>query len=109
VPVLIGGGIYYYIEWREAEAVRQAELHADITARVWMASAYYRNNPDLFHKFRDSLLARRNVTKDQVDLYLKRYEEEPEKYLLYAQLVKRKVDSLSGDKMEKDTTLNKVR
>ncbi len=51
--------VHLYRLHREDLRVKQEKKFADIAAQIWVASATYRNNPDRFKMFRDSLLGRK--------------------------------------------------
>ena len=64
-----------------------------------MASAQFRNKPERFIAYRDSLLKTHRVSEESVREYLDRYKNQPEKYQDFAKLVKQYVDSLSDLEM----------
>lgn len=73
---------------------KEADKYANITARIWLATARYSNNPERYHQFRDSLLKANDITKDELNGYLHEYEKSPEKYLLFVTAVNFKIDSI---------------
>ena len=87
-----------YTQYRQHTAERfydDAERHALVTAQVWLASAEYRDDPQQFLKFRDSLLQATGLSLEKVEEYLRRYSRRPETYTPYLRLVKQYVDSLT--------------
>jgi len=72
----------------------QQQKYALVTAQVWVASATYRNNPDSFLSYRDSLLNANSLTTDSLDRFLEDYSSEPETLTPFARMVKAAVDSL---------------
>lgn len=76
--------------------VRQARKHALVTAQVWVASARFRNEPQRYITYRDSLLTAHGLSKELIQAYLDRYKNQPEKYEDFAKLVEQFVDSLSA-------------
>jgi len=90
--------------------LQQAVRHALVTAQVWVATAKFRDEPEKFLVYRDSLLSACSLTKEHIRDYLDRYENHPEKYDIFANLVNQYVDSLSAIEMEllhEDTAVEK--
>lgn len=98
VPFLLIVGIWFgYHLYSNYSAKKQARLDKDyalVTARVWVASAKYRDYPEQFIKFRDSLLESSGLTKARVNEYIKTYEGKSEKLGSLTTLLKTYVDSL---------------
>ena len=92
---LIWAGYHYGGQWltdrREAEEKRLAL----VTARTWLATARFRENPDRFLAYRDSLLDEAGVKREEISEYLRRYRGSEEKYLPFAHKVQYYVDSLA--------------
>ena len=87
-----------YTEYQQHTAERfheDAECYALVTAQIWLASAEYRDDPQQFLNFRDSLLEATGLSLEKVDEYLQRYSKRPETYTPYLRLVKQYVDSLT--------------
>lgn len=85
------------------------DLYAWATARVWLASATYRYDPDSFLAYRDSLIVADSLSLDDLAAYIKLYDEEPEQYVGFAKQVNRYIDSLSKDRLNQlspDTALS---
>lgn len=78
----------------EARKEAAAARFAPVTARVWVASALYRNDPDRFIACRDSILEAEGVSAEQLKEYIVDYSKSPERYKLFTHLAKRMVDSL---------------
>lgn len=96
--VLIVGGWMAYTKYQQHTAERfheDAERYALVTAQVWLASAEYRDEPQQFLNFRDSLLEASGLSLEKVDEYLRRYSKRPETYTPYVRLVKQYIDSLT--------------
>lgn len=84
-----------YQEYTTKRFYDDAERYALVTAQVWLASARYRDDPEQFLNFRDSLLQATELSREKVDEYLRRYSSRPENYTPYLRLVKQYVDSLT--------------
>ena len=69
-------------------------IHALTTAQVWVATARFRNSPDAFIAFRDSVLAASGLSAEQMFKYLQLYREHPEQYRAFSVAVSFYVDSL---------------
>ncbi len=96
--VLIVAGWMAYTRYQQHTAERfyeDAERYALVTAQVWLASAEYRDDPQQFLIFRDSLLEAAGLSLEKVDEYLRKYSSRPETYTPYVRLVKQHVDSLT--------------
>ncbi len=96
--VLIVAGWMAYTKYQQHTAelfYDDAERYALVTAQVWLASAEYRDDPQQFLNFRDSLLEATGLSLEKVDEYLERYSKRPETYTPYLRLVKQYVDSLT--------------
>jgi hypothetical protein len=65
-----------------------------VTARLWVAAAEYRDEPEKYLAYRDSLLTEYDLTLDQMNTFLDSYEKTPEEYRWYAKWVDSYVDSL---------------
>ena len=89
-----------YGSFIESRRTADAERYADITARVWVASAIHRSDPDRYVAVRDSLLSASGVTRAELDQFVQKYEEEPEAYREFAQLASQYVDSLTAIELE---------
>ncbi len=98
IALVIILGIYpgyrFYQDRQHQQRVDEAERYALITARVWVATATMRDEPAEFIAWRDSLLDSTGISKDEIDIYMSRYEENPESYDVFARLVNAYVDSL---------------
>jgi len=93
----------YYIVNKSTTYVEQkeAEKYASITAQIWAATARFNENPVRYRQFRDSLLKAENITKYDLNDYLKAHRKSPEKYLPFITLVNTKIDSIAvaGDSL----------
>ena len=91
---LLWFGYTQYSRWHAARA-RESEMRmAEVTARLWIASAVYRDSSPEYITYRDSLLNEYHVTRKQADNYTRRYEDHPEMYYDFATRVTELVDSL---------------
>jgi len=85
--------------WNRFSVYREqslAQKYANVTAHCWVAAAKYNDAPKDYQRYRDSLLAAENITKDEINEYLAKYQKAPEKYIHYASLVSHYVDSLAA-------------
>lgn len=94
VIAVVVAGLFAWSPYMEARKKAAAEKYAPVTARVWVASALYRNDPDRFIACRDSLLEAEGVSAEQLQEYIADYAKSPEQYKLFTHLAKRMVDSL---------------
>lgn len=96
VLIVVGWlGYTQYRQYRTERFYADAERYALVTAKVWLASAQYRDDPGRFSAVRDSLLAASDLSRAKVDEYLKLYDARPEAYSSYVRLVKKYIDSLA--------------
>jgi hypothetical protein len=79
---------------------QQTASHALLTAQVWLATAKYRQEPERFIAYRDSLLRAHSLSKERMRDYLDRYKNHPEEYDLLTRLANKYVDSLSVIEMK---------
>ena len=73
------------------------ERHALVTAEAWIAAARYRTDSLLYFEYRDSLLARSEISLVDLDEYFDLYRDEPEEYFVFTSLVQIYVDSLAKE------------
>lgn len=95
--VLIGLAILGYRFWdqqRETRATERTENMARTTAEVWVAAAEFHDEPEAFLSWRDSVLALKGLSKEEMQKYLDRYEKKSEEYLRFTRLVSYYVDSI---------------
>ena len=86
-----------YWGWHRAhnrQLAAATDKYAYVTAHLWVATATYRQDQQGYFKYRDSLLSANSVSVDQVEEFLRRWREEPERYDDYAHRVSQLVDSL---------------
>jgi hypothetical protein len=102
--VLVLGGWYYWHERQQARREENARFHALITAEVWLATARYRDDPEAFKAYRDSVLGANGISLEAMNEYIDRYSRQPEKYVVYARLVNKYIDSLENVRAAADTT-----
>jgi hypothetical protein len=93
IIIIVSG---YYVITRTGSYVgrKEADKYANITARIWVATARFNDNPEQYRQYRDSLLKAENITKEELNDYLREYERAPEKYLMFITAVNFKVDSM---------------
>jgi hypothetical protein len=98
LPLLvIGLGWGGYSLWDQRHTERQAREEqelARVTAQVWIATAKYRQEPEKYIQYRDSLLQASGVPRERVLEFIKNSEDMPEELLPFTQVVKKLVDSL---------------
>jgi hypothetical protein len=94
VIVLLWQGYGWY---NRIQTERQEQLdhkHALATAHIWLATARFRDNPEQYVVFRDSVLSASGLSTEQMFAYLERNRDHPEKYHPFSEAVKTYVDSL---------------
>ena len=98
LPILIVGAVWIgYQQWQlraDQERNREEKRLALVTAKVWVATATYRDDSARYLAYRDSLLEVSGVAGEDLYDYLERYENKPEQYLPFALKVSKYVDSL---------------
>ena len=98
LPVIVlaaAVGIYFlWDKWSAQRELREQDRVALVTAQVWIATAKYRNEPERFIQYRDSLLAASGVRREEVFGFLERSGDPPEELLPFARKVQELVDSL---------------
>jgi hypothetical protein len=99
IPLLVIGGAvlgyHYYDKITAEKRLLQDERKALITAKVWVASAVYRDDPERFLAYRDSLLKAEDVSEKDMIGYLQAYGNKTERFNNFTWLVQQYVDSLS--------------
>lgn len=96
--ILIAAGVLgylFYDKTTRAKKLLEDEQKALLTARVWVAGAVYRDEPDRFVFFRDSLLKANHLTLEDMTIYLRAYGDKTERFNNFTWLVQQYVDSLS--------------
>lgn len=99
VLLLAVGGYFGYGRWRKAADAEMLENCAQATAQIWVATATFRGEPESMLEFRDSILIARNLTTEEMDLYVSLDEDEPEKYHEFVARINELVDSLVVDRI----------
>ncbi|RKX24092.1 MAG: hypothetical protein DRP45_08975 [Candidatus Zixiibacteriota bacterium] len=93
--ILLGWFGYAFVsDFLASERESQTDRTALITARVWIATAEYQDDPDGFIQYRDSLLEAEDITPDQLFAWLEQYKGRPERSLQFTQRIQHYVDSL---------------
>ena len=99
VPLVILVAVYLGYSFYSSAKVKKerAELdhHAFVTAQVWVASAWYRNDSETFLAYRDSLLSEAGLSSEQMTAFLAVFEDRPERSSYFVSMAKKYVDSLS--------------
>ena len=94
IIILVILSILWYNKQKKTEFAHNTDNYALITAQLWIATAQFRNEPEKYLLFRDSLLTAQNISIEEIEKYLKEYEDSPENYYLFTVQVKKYVDSL---------------
>ncbi|MDD3731204.1 MAG: hypothetical protein PHU88_02380 [candidate division Zixibacteria bacterium] len=97
--VLVAAGVLgylYYDKTTHTKKLLEDEQKALLTARIWVAGAFYRDEPDRFVSFRDSLLKANYLTPEDMTVYLQAYGDKTEQFNNFTWLVQQYVDSLSN-------------
>jgi len=98
LPVIVlaaAVGVYFlWDKWSAQRQLREQDRVALVTAQAWIATAKYRNEPERFVQYRDSLLEANGVTREEVFGFLERTGDPPEELLPFARKVQWLVDSL---------------
>ena len=89
-------GYVFYSEWDAETKAQQDEMYARAAARVWVASAWFRSDPEGFIAYRDSMLSADSLSARTIMDYFTLYQKHPEEYLQFTQLVSKFVDSLES-------------
>ena len=85
---------FIYGNYKTAKIKEFSQKYALITAQSWIATAKFKDEPQKYIAFRESILTAQNTTIDEIEHFLLAYKEEAEKYVGYAGFVKFYVDSL---------------
>jgi hypothetical protein len=91
---LIALAWYIYDTASTSEMDRATDEYAFVTAQVWVASARYRQQPEQFIAWRDSLLTARSLSLEKLEKYFEIYKDQPEEYFTFVHQVRVYVDSL---------------
>ena len=88
------GGYYLWDKWHTQRELAEMDRVALVTAQAWIATAKYRNTPERYLEYRDSLLVASGVNRERVLSYLESAGDPPEELLPFARRVHNLVDSL---------------
>jgi hypothetical protein len=88
------GGYFLWDKWSAQRELREMDRVALVTAQAWIATAKYRNDPERYLQYRDSLLEASGVKREQVLGFLESAGDPPEELLPFARRVHNLVDSL---------------
>jgi len=98
LPIIVlavaAGGYFLWDKWSTQRAAQEQDRVALVTAQAWIATAKYRNAPERYIAYRDSLMAASGVSRDQVLGFLESAGDPPEEILPFARQVHKLVDSL---------------
>lgn len=98
LPVIVlaaAVGVYLlWDKWSSQRQVQEQNRVALVTAQAWIATAKYRNEPERYIQYRDSLLKASGVARKEVFDFLDRTGDPPEELLPFARRVQTLVDSL---------------
>lgn len=109
LPLVVIGALWFgYTAWDEYATERDSQEQdkiALVTAQVWVATARFRNEPDKYLAYRDSLLTAAGLPLDAARDFVGEQEERPEELLPFVQKVQLLVDSLAAveDSIARDT------
>jgi hypothetical protein len=87
-------GYNYYSKQQAALEVRRENQVALVTAKLWVASALYRHEPERYEQVRDSVLTATGLKQEHIELYMERYTSADINPAAFAEKVKFKIDSL---------------
>ena len=97
-PIVLLAALWYgYRGWAGMNAASEEAQMQKVSlavAQIWIGSATYRDQPEKFLVFRDSLLKADGITQNEIDAYVKNREVDPDDSYLFSQTVSRKVDSI---------------
>lgn len=100
LPFLVLGLAWLsYTYWDRTQSTQRAveeERVALVTAQVWVATALYRDDPERYMAYRDSLLEANDVPREMVFDFLENRQAEAEQLHPFAARVKQLVDSLAS-------------
>ncbi|MBU0984182.1 MAG: hypothetical protein KKA42_09955 [candidate division Zixibacteria bacterium] len=92
---LIWLGYNLFDTYHTKRQVAEEKRIALITAQTWIGTARYRNDPERFLTWRDSLLQAHGITRGELDEFLTNHESEQEEFMSFVNRVKLYVDSLA--------------
>jgi hypothetical protein len=88
-------GYHLWDRWRTEKEENEQNRVALVTAQVWVATAKYRDDPEAFLAYRDSLLEASGVPGERVMAFLEQHSDVSENMLPFARRVQALVDSLA--------------
>lgn len=83
-----------YTDYQENKSRVVLEKTALVMAEIWVATARFRDNPDAYDSFRDSLLASRNLSRKSFESRISELQEKPDRQMAFFKRVGSLVDSL---------------
>ncbi len=97
-PIVLVAVFWFGYRWwaglNAASEEAQLQRISQAVAQIWIGSATYRDQPERFLAFRDSLLKADEISQAEIDRYVKNREANPDDSYLFSQTVSRKVDSM---------------
>ncbi|MCX6833732.1 MAG: hypothetical protein NTW07_01130 [candidate division Zixibacteria bacterium] len=95
IVLAVAVGVYLlWGKWSTQRQLQEQNRVALVTAQAWIATAKYRNDPERYLQYRDSLLKASGVARKEVFEFLDRTGNPPEELLPFARKVQSLVDSL---------------
>jgi hypothetical protein len=94
VLVALVAGYFLYDDYRSNREARFTDRLALVSAQIWVARVQFKDRPQQYEEYRDSVLASAGLTAEEIDVFTRRWQSEPERYSTYARLVAKYVDSL---------------
>ena len=93
IIIAVWFGYGFYNDYQEGKTVRNELKYAEVTALVWVASAKFRDDPDYYISYRDSLLSTYQLDVEKCQQFIDTYQDNPEKLGNFSFMVKTFVDS----------------
>ncbi|HUV30653.1 MAG TPA: hypothetical protein VMY05_06175 [Acidobacteriota bacterium] len=98
LPLLLALVIWQgYVLVTRLQTERQQNLdrqYALVTADIWIATARFRDDPQAYMAYRDSVLAANGLSAEQMFAYLERHWDRPEEYHSFVRMLNEVTDSL---------------
>jgi hypothetical protein len=92
--LLIWGGYVLVSNHLEDKEYRADREIAFVTAQLWIGSAKYRDDPERYLSYRDSLVISHGLSIEAVEHFVDRHTDQPEKYRRFSAMVAVLADSL---------------
>jgi len=91
---LLWFGYRYYSAYSASHGEAQETEYALVTAKIWVASALNRHDPERYITVRDSILADYSVTGEMIKQFIRRYEDHRKDPVPFSVKVEDFIDSL---------------